>query len=35
MDTNIPEIMAEVTDAFQAYEAALTTNGLVTLTQIN
>ena len=31
METNIPEIMAEVTGAFQAYEAALTTNDVTTL----
>ena len=31
MDLNIPEIVAEVTDAFNRYEAALTTNDILRL----
>ena len=31
MDINLPEIVAEVTEAFAAYEAALTSNDVATL----
>jgi hypothetical protein len=34
MDVNIPEVQAELTDVFNAYEVALTTNDVATLDRL-